>query len=369
MKTGILTVHQSVNCGASLQAAALYSVLSDMAANPEIIDYRPEYFVGETDGYWKKKGIKSAIKRSLFNKRLSLTQDKFDEFIKQYMPNITNRVNTPEELKSAKFDYEAIVCGSDQIWNPPHVQFDESWFLNFADNKTRRVSYAASIGKDVLTDEELHWIKAGISAMDCVGVRELAAKQLIENLGFEARLCLDPTLLLPADRWKSMEKAPNDELPREYIFYYPLNSNPEIEEKMLGLLKKRTGLPVVAMSDGLRWLKHADMVLRGFGPDEFLYLMNHSSFVYTNSFHGLAFSIIFDKDLVSFKNKTKNSRLESLCKISGLKNYQVLDARELESKDWDDRFQLMRGAYGRLSQIRESSLEYLYRSLCIKPRG
>lgn len=368
MRVGLLTVHQSVNCGASLQAAALYKTIEDLGCSVRLIDYRPWYFVSELDPA-RKRGprlLKSAIKTTLIRSRLKKTQEKFNKFTDDCCPNKTQAIESPERLSEIGGLFDAIVCGSDQIWNPPHVHFDTSWFLDFAKCE-KRISYAASIGKDDLNDREIDWIKTGASGMDSLGVREQSAVDLLNTLGFPANLCLDPTFLRLVDEWLNMAQPPACEIPAEFIFYYPLEHNSDIEYKLVSELKRKTGLPIVALSDALRRQKGADIVITGFGPREFLWLIKNAQYTVNNSFHGTAFSIIFNKKLVSFRNRTKNCRLKNLFELAGLQNYQINSVDEIMEPNWEARFAPMAGALERLEPLRLQSISFLRETLDNRP--
>lgn len=364
MKVGLLTVHQSVNCGASLQAAALYKTIHDLGYSVKVIDYRPWYFVSELDPARKRgpKSIKSTIKTTLIRSRLRKTQEIFDKFTNVYCPDKTQRIESAERLREVDGLFDAVVCGSDQIWNPPHVHFDTSWFIDFITHG-KKISYAASIGKDNLNGREADWIKAGAMGMDGLGVREQSAVNQLKAMGLSANLCLDPTLLRPAYEWEAMAQPPSCELPQEYIFYYPLERNSRIEYDLIVSLKRITKLPVVALSDALRKPRGADIVVTGFGPGEFLWLIKNAQYAVNNSFHGAAFSIIFKKKLISFKNSTKNCRLQNLFDLAGFHNYQINCVDEIMVPDWENRFVSMTGALERLEPLRVQSISYLRKML------
>lgn len=364
---GILTVHQSANCGASLQAAALYKTIQDLGYDPEIIDYRPKYFVDYVDKHYshERKSPKGIAKMLLIGKRLKRTNRAFASFGTDNYPKMTQRYDSPNDLHEATLrDYHAWVCGSDQIWNPAHVRYDCSWLFDFVDSDASGniVSYAASIGKDILSSADLQWLKDGIHKFDAVGVREDTGVDILRSLGMNATQCLDPTLLRSPDEWRGYKRRPDCKLPSKYIFYYPIEEN-SIESDLLLALKKKTGLPCVALTNSVKRPKHSDCQVTGFGPGEFLYLLDQSSVVFTNSFHGLAFSILFGKALVSYKNETKNSRLASLFRLIGQQGYQVESVDELMERDLRLDAIRMMGAYEKVQSERLKSISFLQDAL------
>ena len=194
MKVGIITVHGTVNAGASLQTHALYHKLTMMGHSPMIINYRPERFSDMMDDRrkWHWKGVKT-------------------------------------------------------------------------------------------------WLKA---------------------------------LLMTADYWRGIAEKPKRKLPEKFIFYYPLQHNPD-EIHFIARLKEETGLPCVSVESALRPVKGTDIQIPDSSPNEFLWLMDNAQYVITNSFHGLAFAILFKKRIISFKNEYRNCRLDSLCRLFGLEGLQV----------------------------------------------
>lgn len=367
MKTGLLTVHQSVNSGASLQAAALYSVLDNVGCNPILVDYCPKYFVDYTDPLYKKErsSLKGRVKMALIGDRLESTKQKFHSFIQKNCNRITERYEAGSLSQLKRSDIDAWVCGSDQVWNPTHVHYDPAWLFDFTSPGAKTASYAASIGKDKLNVDDYRWLKSGLSRISAISVREDSAVSILHELGYEATQCLDPTLLFEASHWRELEVRPEVELPDKYIFYYPLEANP-VERKMLAKLKKTYRLPCVALTDALFGPPEADVQVCGFGPDEFLYLIDNAEVVFTNSFHGFIFSYLFKKDLVAFKNTTKNSRLESLQRLLEVNNYQIESAQEISTVTLEKKFKIFRtsGARYRLEEERNKSIEFLKKAIC-----
>ena len=364
---GILTVHQSVNCGASLQAAALYRTVSDLGYYPEIINYRPKYFVDYTDALYspERKTIKGIVKMLMIGDRLKKSANAFASYGSKYYPNMTERYSSLEELRNGEFrQYSAWICGSDQIWNPSHVKYDQSWVFDFLQNDEsgKKISYAASIGKDVLSEFDLEWLKVGVSKFDAVGVREDTGVSILGKMGISAAQCLDPTLLRNPEEWRKQKRRPECQLPSEYIFYYPIEEN-SIESELLLALKAKTGLPCVALTNSFKKPKYADYQIVGYGPEEFLYLMDQSTVVFTNSFHGLAFSILFGKALVSYKNETKNSRLASLFRLIGLENYQIESADDIKKRDLGLDADRMNTAFEAILRERPRSIGFLQNAL------
>lgn len=367
---GILTVHQSVNCGASLQAAALYKSIIDCGADPTIVNYCPQYFVSYMDECNAEihRSPRGRIKNFLIGQRLKKTMECFNSYGRKNYPCITERFNSLQDIENSGIEYDVFLCGSDQIWNPDHVKYDRVWLLDFANaKKAVNASYAASLGKDVLGENGLEWLCSGIAQFDCISVREKNSVEVLEQAGVHSVQCLDPTLLRSKEEWRLHQTAPDQKLPDRYIFYYPIEEN-ALESEMLAALKRKTGLPCVALTDSFRRPKHADIQITGFGPEQFLYLINHAEIVFTNSFHGLVFSLLFEKLLVSYKNETKNSRLESMFHLLGLSDYQVNSAADIDEMDFVSERERFISSYANLEKEIQFSREYLRAVIQAKKR-
>ena len=361
-EVGLLTIHQSVNCGASLQAAALYNAIRNLGHRPRVIDYRPRQFMSFMDESNKaeRRTPRGMLKTALLGRRIERTRRSFEEYGLRWYPSWTERFNTFEELVDASFRFDRYICGSDQIWNPPHVRYDNSWMFGFVEKKpgVRIASYAASIGSDSLADREIEWLKAGLPKFDFIGVREDTAVSLLSQMGYTSVQCVDPVFLADPVDWIDQKRAPDIELPDRYIFYYPVDQNC-IEESLLLELKRRHGMKCVAISDKLIKPKHADITVSGYSPEIFLHLLYNAEIVFTNSFHGLAFSIIFGKPLVSFRNPTKNSRLESLLRLAQLEGFQIDSCDALRANDPYEGGERLRSAYSEMGDHVERSRRYL----------
>ena len=361
INTGLLTIHRSINCGASLQASALYEILHQIGMNPRLINYCPAYFMPLTDysNAQIRRSPKGFAKMLFMGRRLKRIVQLFQQYEGEYYPNTTVRIDNLADSDLTEYGFDYYICGSDQIWNPSHVHYDGAWLFDFVkDNNAKLVSYAASIGKDELDEKDLDWLRSGLGTFDHIGVREDSAVKIVEELGFKAIQNVDPTLLIERDEWRKREQEPCMELPPRYILHYPIEPNP-IERQLLDALKRSLGIEVITMTDSIRYSAHADKCLSEYGPKQFLYMVDHAEAVLTNSFHGLVFSMIFGKKLVSFRNMSKNSRLDSLLRSSGLDGFQITDMNDFVMRDLDEEQEKLVRAYESLTVPIEDSIRFL----------
>lgn len=365
MKVGLLTVHKSVNAGASLQACGLYRTLEDLGHDVTVVDYCPPYFPDYTRpiAQMLSEGPRGLAKVVAVGGRAKAKAALFREFAESCYPRVTERFESCQSRGLADLGFDAFVCGSDQIWNPPHVRYDDAWLFGFLPGGGARVvSYAASVGLDRPSGRDLEWLAGGLGRFDALSVREDSAVDLLRGLGFEAEQCIDPTFLRSAEEWRALSRKPAGDIPDRFVFYYPLEENP-LEAELVEATKGDLGLKCVAAWSALRNLPGVDAQVPVYGPREFLWLVDNADAVVTNSFHGLAFSVIFGKPLVSYRNLTRNSRLSSMFRLLGMEDYQVSSMEEYSRADWEARFSRMRSALSSLDSEVVRSRGYLERAL------
>lgn len=337
MRVGLQTVHCSKNPGASLQAHALAKKISELGGDVEIINYCPIYFLDPMDPLkqrqWSlKEKLKAIINGHAQRERYRL----FQNFNKKYLPRMTMRYNTPNDLETAELDYDVYICGSDQIWNPENVKHDTSFFFDYVTkNKAVLASYAASIGQDRLSMQDQEWIRKGIARFDNISIREKSGVDLACKLLHSGRIVqsIDPTLLFSGDYWRSVSQKPTENLPDHFILYYPIQ-NTDFSLDVIMRVKKETGLSCIALDGGIKKNPHASMQIRSYGPCEFLWLIDHADYIITNSFHGTVLSLLLKKQVIVYRHSTRNSRLESVLNLLDLNEIQISEIENLKKLNW-----------------------------------
>ena len=324
---GIITFHASHNYGSMLQAYALQQTILDMGMKCEIINLRTPR---------QRKMYSRYIHRSLL-KRLMLTlrypgcQDMHDRKYRLFEEFLNNEyILSPKEypsLQALEADppvYDAYISGSDQIWNTSCYDFDWSYFLPFVSGKPK-IAYAPSMGpvpdKEVM-DENAMRIKELLAGYDRIAVRERGTAQRLESLtGKTYPLAMDPTMLLPASRWKAMAGDRPLAGKDPYIFFYIPWYRKEIYQ-LAKDLSESLGLKVVVSQvskDILRdWGNDSSFrFLAAAGPKEFLNYCLHAEMTVGQSFHLAVFSILFKLPFLTFDGMN-DSRISSLLTLTGL---------------------------------------------------
>lgn len=359
MKIGILTFPNSTSYGAALQMYALYRTVEELGFDAEIINYVNSHMKAclhmtrmQKCGSLERK-IRVALTQ-LLHCRQHLGFHKFEAQMVKYPPgSFSDKARLPQIGNR----YAAMICGSDQVWNPDITNADLSYFLDFCSEDTARISYAPSFGVEKLPDHLCAPVKRELEQFRRISVREEAGRQIIRSAAQrQAALVIDPTLLLEAHRWREQE-IPHSAARGDYILYYTVRSSDSLWRYCQELAKKH-GLKILRIGSNVirNSLRRSDAVeyVCDVSPGEWLYLMHHARCVVTNSFHGTAFSIIYRKDFfVEFSSLT-NSRLAQIINTLGLNDQVVTSGAVPDSLGAD-----YRNTEAVLPQIREESLNFL----------
>lgn len=303
MKVGIVTQPLYANYGGILQNYALQQVLKKMGHDPVTLDYMPSLSFGRYLLYAGKTLVCafSPSKRhplKPYNHFLKRPES-IDSFVSN---NIETTQTVPDYTKRLlkKNRIEAVVVGSDQVWrygyNSEHL---DDMYLAFAkDYDCVKLAYAASFGVEKWTYSEkiANAARESIKQFKTVSVREDSAVDICrEVLDVEAKTVLDPTLLLAAEDYlKLCEEPLPDEKP--YLAAYVLDIKDE----------KNKYIEAVAAARGLA-VKRMTVTDSGCSIEEWLSTIKNASFVITDSYHGSLFSIIFEKQFLTFVNRKRGA--------------------------------------------------------------
>ena len=376
MKTGLVTFYHIHHYGAALQAAATERAVETLGHECEIIDY----FVNQDNALFRRPtGLGSAAAdahTALHYQALKTRYERFEQFSRDHLRISAHRYLSAAELRQAQLPYDAILSGSDQIWNPkifPNGHFDPVFFGAFSDR--RKIAYAPSFGIPKVPEDMEQELRSYLDAFSHLSVRERQGQAIVtEVTGQTVPVVLDPTLLLTAEQWSAaasrhmVAQGGRQALtPQGYILCYCIN-RPGALAPYIQEFARRSGLPVVQLC-GIRQKVHpkARCILDA-GPAEFLELFENAAFVFTNSFHGTVFSTQFRVPFFTAVSPAEladpeSSRTFSLLSRLGLSNRIVgqgsTDALETPV-DWD-------AVEPRLLAARAASLEYLLAALENRP--
>ncbi len=355
MKIGVLTWHYFTNFGSAMQTYALQQTIKKLGYQVKVINYRD----ARNATIFRLVSLCATFLRK--KQRVPLF---FDFQRKRF--DMSKCISKRDELVRESHKYGTIIVGSDQIWAPS--MFNPIYFLEFAGDDVRKVSYAASIGLDDIPDELCPQYKNFLSNFKYVSVRERVGKQTLQNkCGILSELVLDPTLLLEPEEYTCLANkpiAPNLDLDKPFVFCYFLNREHDYRNRVEAFAKENN-LQIIGCS--LNDLDNAWMrnISRYTGPQEYLWLFENAEYVITDSYHGTIFSLLLNKKFATLKRFAadspvcQNSRIYQLAEYFEIgNNIQPDEANVIEIYPVDyEKFN------STLKTLKETSVQFLSKTL------
>lgn len=361
---GILTFVWSRNYGAKLQAYALQSVVSSLGFECEIINFRRKRDCRSQEIVrLLRKGHVGRFARELAIDLLRWRKhSRLDTFTTRQMRLSPQTCFSLGDLAKLSERYDAIICGSDQVWNPDLTLESQScYLLDFPVRKDMlRIAYAASIGKEFVDKTFIDDFSRCLKKFDAISVREKSAATLIKSLAEkDVSSVLDPTLLLTREQWAPL--CADIDINEPFLLVYSFGTPPMLT-KLAERISEARGLKVVTFHKRRHYRNEARRVPNA-GPREFLGLFSKAKFVITNSFHGTAFSIVFKKPFLSLTTNNRASRIKDLLDALDIGDRLVVDDSTTEYEvggviDYDR-------IDAKLQVLREDSITYLKSALKI----
>jgi hypothetical protein len=337
MKVGVTAFHAAYNYGSALLTYALKTTVDKLGYEGEVIDFIP---TSQKSAYriikpWTSPG---PILQNLYvlphYKSIESKMHKYSEFRKKHM-NLTEReYNSVEELMKSPPECDAYICGSDQIWNPNAIDFDKAYFLPYGKKEVKRISYAPSLGPNMLTSEQKGRIKEYIKNIDVISAREREGQEILNELTEKKiEVLIDPAMLLESSEWDEIAIKPNINKP--YILCYFIGNGSYLRD-FAENLRKKTNLPIVVIMPNWRDLIKNYIKCYDAGPQEFLGMISNAEYICTNSFHATIFSVLYKKKFfVGSSNNKKDARLETLLGKFNLKN-RLIKEEDIKNINLDE---------------------------------
>ena len=331
MKVEIITLHRITNFGSMLQTYATQTAIEKLGHEAEVLDFVPEG-MSFRRANWPKNDVpawKKFIKLPpLFAVNLMEYHD-VSRFLRKYIHISQKRYHCYQEIKADIPVADAYLSGSDQVWNTQNNNPPEdlkAYYLGFAPEGKKRIAYAGSFGKNTFTDDEERIIKEYIAKHDYISVREDDGLKILHRFGFDNGVhVVDPTLLLRGDEWRkfaSVKKAPKP----GYVFVYNLNRNGLIKEVAKAIAREK-GLRIINFADTFDFIKGAKNRF-GNTAEDFVNHIANADYVVTDSFHGTAFSLNLNRQVIVVKAPRYNSRIESILRVAGLLDTRLVGSVE-----------------------------------------
>lgn len=353
MKKVLLVTLQCANIGCRLQNYALQKVLIDMGC-----EVWTPYYCLELNTLIKR--VKNCIKILLgaigikkyrpciyHTRRLK----RYMEFDKQYIHN-RFKLTYVDAFKKNWDEFDYAITGSDQVWHKWSSEEKELeyFYLEFVD-ENKRIAYAPSFGFDSFPERDVQLHIDGICGMHRLSCREEKGQKLIKELtGRDAKILLDPTLLLDKEHWSQMGKKPDRfDISKPYVLVYFLGEKIDNYRVSINKLVNERNLKIIDVYDVFSLKSQLTT------PDEFIWLIEHASYVCTDSFHAVVFSIIFEKKFLAYRR----------CEIGADKMFDrienILKIYNLSTRIYEDDIDKIYIDYTleEIGFLKEASLEYL----------
>lgn len=375
-KIGLVPLeYRSFNYGGTLQNYALQQVIIKLGHKVELIDFdnsnEEKLFLSENNkNHTSLKAISKKrlqkILNVLFSSKINSKKVKFISFRKRYFVDVkeSSLINSREIDK----EFSCFVCGSDQVWNPYWSK--PNHFLTFVPKDIPKVSYAASIGVDQLSNSQKETYKPLIDNFSRISVREKKGKEILQSFtdqNKEIEVVLDPTMLLSSNEWDLI--VPSSEIKEKYIFTYFLGEDPSLRE-YANTFAKLSGYKIVNIPFLYGEFRKADTLFADIkydsaGPEDFVNLIKNAEVILTDSFHACVFSIIYNKEFYVFDRKvygkSMSSRITGLLDSLEIKD-RIINTEENFEKLFNEKINYKKANYN-LNILKENSLSFLERSI------
>lgn len=318
-KVELVTLHRVFNYGSVLQTYATQKLIESVGASCEIADYITEQRTKRRLKHQcKVSGIKSLIYYLLRCISIDVKWHTFNKFIKKNITITSRRYVSVDDLRKYPPVADIYMTGSDQVWNSKYNEgIDYGFFLDFGSKATKRIAFAASIGQEKIEEQEKSEITRLLSDYSAIAVREKSAVKLIAELtGKEPYLVLDPTLQIDASEWAKLESKPL--MKDKYVLLMLLYNEDNGATDYARAVADSLGVKLVKISWELKRDSRVDRLFTHRSPEDFLSLMHNAEYIVTNSFHGTAFCLNYNKQFSVIKRNEMQTRIDSILQLTGL---------------------------------------------------
>ena len=309
-KVNIITRHAVSNYGSLMQTIATVDVFKQLGYKCEVIDYlnSNEEVLNSLKNFALNRNLNGLKKLAYIVLKYPSEKKKykiFNKMRKTYLP-LTKRYSNSKEMKNA-FNNEILCSGGDQLWGyMPNNQLDTAYYLDFANDTNKCISFSSSFGRYDFNDNEKEVISSNLKKYSFITVREESAVKYINNFNLDAKLVLDPTLLVEKKLWHQLA---NDYKPKEdFVLVYKLRQ----DEKLNNLAERianENGLKIIYITNTVFNKNSNGKTLVNKKLSIVLSLFKNANYVVTDSFHATVLSIIFEKKFCTHLPGKTNARI------------------------------------------------------------
>lgn len=345
---GIIGIYSMQNFGSQLTYYSLYRYISDLGYHVSMIE-RP------ADSVWKTDGVPDAFRKNPYDEDA-------------LAPMFASR----QEMGRLNEQGDIFVLGSDIIWNYEMYRLIGNLsYLDYINSNKTIISYAASFGKTAeCPDDEYGRLGFYLKRFDAISVREdSAAAFCASKLGVHAEHVLDPVFIAD-QKWLNMLAEQSEKKPvTNFILFYLLDLAGD--RHVIHEYAEKMGCKAVIVTDASYYSSHNDESFADVEPDvyaeDLMYFFKCASSVVTDSFHGVCFSLIYQKNFWAIENYQRGtSRMRSLLNMLKLTERIMPDLSQLLTQKGKARGINYKRATRVLEKHIRTSREWLNRSLQIK---
>lgn len=332
------------------QSWGLCQVLRQLGHEPEIIDYRPQAVSRKYLRMWISKRSPISRPRQLL---------RFRRFIRDQLPLSQQRFNSHEGLDVQARNYDALISGSDEIWNLSgkwsshqlaYPGLDDAYFLAFANSqKQRLISYAASTGETTSWEGQQERVRQLLQRYHHLSVREETGRRMLENIGLKPSIVLDPALLADYSTLQIRKPECSD-----YVLVF--SDEPDPITAQLHEVISLSGLKAISVGFHVRCQAGHRIAA---GPEEMIGWIKQAKLICTSMFHGVVLALKFGKDFVYFPRPNKTAKARHILAVTENQDREYPTAIK---KLWWDSADIAQ-TNQRLTTLRTTSLEFLTTTL------
>lgn len=325
MKTATITLHDTDNCGSSLQAFALQQFMLRQGFDNQIIDYVPAY--AKNNGH----PLKTLIRKIVFAKESKCRNEKFEIFVNKYLQLTRQRYRYLGQLKNKPPQADCYIVGSDQLWNTMYMcGRDPAFYLDFG--KKNKIAYAVSMGRDNISEDNVKMLQKYAEDFKWISVREKASiEQMSKWIKKPIYHVCDPVMLNTVECYDVVrgKRIINE----DYILVYLAQSvDIELLVKYVSIVREKLKAKVVFIGT-YRNKIGCDYHIRDMAPSEFLSLIYNAGYIISNSFHATLFSMLYKKQFAVILPPQNSIRITDLLQTVGEKKRIVTFENLYKIKD------------------------------------
>lgn len=255
-------------------------------------------------------------------------------FIKKYLP-LTAKCSSFDDFNKINKECNIFILGSDNLINlkDGNIYGVSQALLNFTENNKKRLMISGSIGAwDGSTKDknEHDYIRYLLNRFDYVSTREKAGKEILEQVfNIQADWINDPVFYLEKQDYIDLTKDVKERY-SDKIMKYVLYPNKNTDE-IIDYYKQKLGLETVTFSanDNVKcYSKYKNKTV-----GHWLSALINSKIIITDSYHCVAFSLIFNKPFVCLKNSHSTVRFTSLFSQLGINIPLIESINDLKNFD------------------------------------